>query len=97
MMFDPVFNASVPNFIPVQAGPGSFVLGDKLAAVQFLYREPMPPPQNERWVPRWVKPYWPTGLRIEMTPLEPDPSKIGPTTLTMPVFVRRMAQGVYFD
>jgi prepilin-type N-terminal cleavage/methylation domain-containing protein len=97
MTFDPVFNTSVPNFLPVQPGPGSFVLGDQLASVQFLYREPMPPPQNERWVPRWVKPYWPTGLRIEMTPLDPDPSKIGPTTLTMPMFVRRVAHGVYFD
>ncbi len=94
---DPVSGMTATQFPPVQTGPGSFVLADKLASCRMMYREPLPPPQFERWVPRWVQPYWPTAIRIEITPLEADPSKILPTTLTMPVFVNRAMMGAYFD
>lgn len=97
MGMDPIAGVATPQFTPVQTGPGSFVLADKLASCRMLYREPMPPPQFERWVPHWVQPYWPTAIRIEMSPLEADTSKILPTSLTMPVFVNRAPSGVYFD
>lgn len=94
---DPVLGVGATQFTPVQTGPGSFVLADKLASCRMMYREPMPPPQFERWVAKWVQPYWPTAIRIEMTPLEADPSKVLPTTLTVPVFVNKAVAGVYFD
>ncbi|MFN7937475.1 MAG: prepilin-type N-terminal cleavage/methylation domain-containing protein [Bryobacteraceae bacterium] len=94
---DALAGVSATQFVPVQTGPGSFVLADKLASCRMLFREPMPPPQMERWVGKWIQPYWPTAIRIEMTPLEADTSKILPTTLTMPVFVNRSQMGVYFD
>lgn len=94
---DPIAGVSLPQFPPVQTGPGSFVLADKLASCRMLYREPLPPPQFERWVPRWVQPFWPSAVRIEMMPLEADPSKIGPTSMVMPLFVNRMPMGVYID
>ncbi|MBL8175023.1 MAG: prepilin-type N-terminal cleavage/methylation domain-containing protein [Bryobacterales bacterium] len=97
MGMDALAGLAIPQFTPVQTGPGSFVLADKLASCRMMYREPMPPPQLERWVPRWVQPYWPTAIRIEMTPLEADPSKVLPTSLTMPVFVNKSNMGVYFD
>lgn len=94
---DPVLSAAVTQFTPVQTGPGSFVLADKLASCRFLYREIMPPPILERWLVRWIQPFWPSAIRIEMVALNPDPSKIGPTTLTIPLFVNRYPQGVYLD
>lgn len=94
---DPLSGVAVPRFIPVEIGPLSFVLADKLAACRFLYREILPPPLLERWVPRWVLSTWPSAIRIEMTPLEADSSRIGPATLTMPLFVNRVPMGKYYD
>lgn len=94
---DPAVGAALPHFVPAQFGPQSFVLADQLAACRFLYREPLPPPLFERWVDRWIQSYWPTAVRIEMTPLETDVSRISPSTLTLPLFVNRVPLGVYFD
>ncbi|HUQ91331.1 MAG TPA: prepilin-type N-terminal cleavage/methylation domain-containing protein [Bryobacteraceae bacterium] len=94
---DPAAGGTVPQFVPVQAGPGSFVLADKLAGARFLYREILPPPLQELWVMRWVQPIWPSAIRVELSPLEADPSKITATTLTMPVFVNRVPMGLYVD
>jgi prepilin-type N-terminal cleavage/methylation domain-containing protein len=94
---DPVLGGPVPQFVPITIGANSFVLADKLSSVRFLYREIMPPPLNERWVPRWILPYWPSAIRMEMQPIEPDPSKINPTTLTIPIFVNRVPMGQYVD
>lgn len=97
VMFDPASGMSLPRFIPVETGPRSFVIADKLASARFLYREAMLEPPYERWVPRWVLQSWPTAIRIEMFPLNPDPAKILPSTLTIPVFVNRVPLGQYGD
>ncbi|MBI4905269.1 MAG: type II secretion system protein [Acidobacteria bacterium] len=95
--FDPASGATVPRFVPVETGPRSFVLADKLAACRILYRESLLEAPFERWVPRWILTSWPTAIRIEMVPLEADASKILPTTLTIPVFVNRVPMGLYGD
>jgi len=94
---DPASGMTVPRFVPVEIGDGSFVLADKLAVCRFVFREPLLDPPYERWVPRWVLPIWPTAVRVEMVPLEADNSKITPTTLTLPIFVNRVPLGVYSD
>ncbi len=97
MAADPVSGGAAPRFTPVEVGPGSFVIADRLAACRFLYKETLPPPLLERWLVRWIHPIWPKAIRIEMTPLEDDPGKAGPVSLTIPVFVTRTPAGVYFD
>jgi prepilin-type N-terminal cleavage/methylation domain-containing protein len=94
---DPATGMSLPRFLPVQTGPRSFVLADKLAFCRFLFREVLPEPPYQKWVTRWVQQYWPSAIRIEMTPLEADTSKILPTTLTIPMFVSRVQVGQYVD
>lgn len=98
MGLDPASGAAAPQFVPVEAGLGSFVLADKLASCRILYKEVLAEAPFERWLPRWISPYLPAAIRVEMEPLEPDPSKIGITSLTIPVFVRqRVPLGVYSD
>lgn len=97
MAFDPAAGVSLPRFLPVETGPQSFVLADKLAGCRFLYRETLQDPPYEKWVARWVQTYWPSAIRVEMTPLEVDSSKILPTTLTIPMFITRVPMGQYVD
>ena len=86
---DPVTGIQGPIFVPIQVGAGSFVLADKLAFCRFSFRDTAPPPDLFAWVVRWVKPVLPNAIRIEMAPLSPDPGKLTPVTLTVPVRVNR--------
>jgi len=86
---DPAINASVTRFVPVQIGANSFVLADNLAYCRFSYREYVPS-QEPKWLLRWTLPnVLPTAIRVEMAPLVPDPSRLQPVTLTIPVRVNR--------
>jgi len=90
--------ANLPVFIPVVAGPRSFVLADQLAYCRFSYYGPGPtlndPPV---WTPQWAVKGWPYGVRVEMAPLEPDPSRIHPITVTAPIHIRRDPEKKYED
>ena len=86
-----------PRMRPVEAGPASFVLADRLAFCRFAYRETMPPPILERWTPEWKRSIFPTAVRIEMAPLHPDPSRLQPMPLTIPVRVTKQAKDIYED
>ena len=79
----------IPSFLPVQTGPQSFVLADRLAACRMLYRETLPDPPYERWVPAWGKEILPSAIRIEMTPLPSDKMRLPLVTVTAPVRVTR--------
>lgn len=85
----------MPVFPPVQPGPRSFVLADRLIGCRFLYLESIEP-APDKWVPRWGKiDHWPKAVRIEMMPLEPDPSRIPPMTFTGLIRPNRMVQEQY--
>lgn len=84
-----------PVFAPISIGPGSFVLADKLAYCRFSYRDPRTPPQPPVWVPHWIKTVLPNAIRIEMAPLVPDPGRLVPVTLTIPVHVTRLPLELY--
>jgi hypothetical protein len=79
-----------PVFAPIGIGPGSFVLADKLAYCRFSYRDARMPPEPPIWVTHWVKQVLPNAIRIEMAPLVPDPGRLVPVTLTIPVHVTRL-------
>lgn len=86
---DPASGVWLPRFHPIQVGPGSFVLADGLAYCRFSYRETLPPPVLERWMPVWPRAHWPTAVRIEMAPLEMQPSRPPLVSITAPIRVNR--------
>ena len=78
-----------PKFLPISIGAGSFVLADKLAFCRFTFRDTAPPPDLFKWIVHWTKPVLPSAIRIEMAPLRPDPARLEPVSLTVPVRVNR--------
>jgi general secretion pathway protein J len=86
------------QFLPVEAGPRSFVLADKLAFCRFAYLGPAPVAnQPPVWRPVWTTQTWPMAVRIEMEPLEADASKIQPITVTAPIYLHRSPEITYGD
>ncbi len=86
--------AMAPQFLPVQIGPGSFVLEDKLAFCHFSYRYLAPAAANAQtllatWLPHWSKPLLPTAVGIDMAPLEPDSARVQPLALEIPIHVTK--------
>ena len=97
-MQDPQSGALLPRFLPVTATSHSFVLADKLAYCRFAYLTPPPQPAlPETWNPRWILAGWPLAIRIDMTPLEPDPSRLQPISVVAPIYIRRSLEGQYAD
>jgi prepilin-type N-terminal cleavage/methylation domain-containing protein len=85
------------RFLPIEPGPGSFVLADHLASCRFVYKEVMPPPIYQRWTPLWTKDKSPDTIRIEMVPLENDPGRLRMMTITAPVRVNKLPLETYSD
>jgi general secretion pathway protein J len=89
--------AGLPQFVPVSPTPQSFVLADQLAYCRFSFfgfTEPGKPPV---WVPDWRLRAWPVGIRVEMAPLEIDPSRIHPISITAPIHFYRSPEIAYVD
>jgi len=97
MVLEPGLGTTVPHFRPIQVGPQSFVLADKLAFCRFSYLEPAKPPEVERWRPDWVLPQWPMGVRVEMAPLVDNPARLRPLTITAAIHVHRAPEIAYGD
>ncbi len=93
----PVPGIVIPRFRPVETGPQSFVLADRLAYCRFSYLETPPPPDPDRWVPLWGLPQLPSAVRIDMAPLRPDPARLQPASLVAPIRVTRLPLGSYAD
>jgi general secretion pathway protein J len=75
------------------ANPHSFVLADKLAYCRFTYLGPAPNPNDPGiWGPVWAHAAWPFGIRVEMAPMDPNPSRLQPVTVTVPVYMYRKAE-----
>jgi hypothetical protein len=80
---DPATGISMPHFLPVNAGPNSFVLADKLAFCRFSYLwQPVKPNDPIVWSPVALNSGWPVAVRVEMAPLLIDPSVLQPLTVT---------------
>jgi len=88
----------LPQFLPAQARAQSFVLADKLAYCRLAYlAEAAGPTMPETWQPVWNKLILPLAVRIEMAPLDPDPSEVQPISVTAPVYLRRDPTVPYGD
>jgi prepilin-type N-terminal cleavage/methylation domain-containing protein len=94
---DPAAGAPRMIFRPVQVGPTSFVLADKLAQCVFFFKEERQPPQSDIWVQRWIRPRAPNAIRIEMTPLSTDPSRLEVPPIVAPVRITRDPMMQYTD
>jgi prepilin-type N-terminal cleavage/methylation domain-containing protein len=80
----------IPVFAPIETGPFSFVLADKLAFCRMSYEEPRPAPELSRWVPQWLHTNaWPMAVRFEMKPLAPSSSALELSTITVPLHITR--------
>ena len=86
---DPESGVVTQRFLPITAGPRSFVLADRLAFCRFRYLAPLPGPGLDAWVDNWILPRWPLGIRIEMESLDDNPGRLRPVTITAPVHVDR--------
>jgi len=84
-------------FLPIEVGPRSFVLADRLAFCRFTYQEVLPPPAFAVWRPRWDLPRWPGAVRVEMAPLEDDLTRLRPTPVTAQIHVNRYPIFEYGD
>jgi prepilin-type N-terminal cleavage/methylation domain-containing protein len=81
--------AAFLRFVPIQPGPHSFVLADRLAYCRFFYRETLPAPDYERWVQQWMTPQWPSAVRVDLALVEPGPAGLQVMSMTVPVRVNR--------
>jgi len=88
----------IAHFAPVLAGPQSFVLADHLAYCRFSYLVPANQPPYEEWQPEWItRTRLPMGVRIEMAPLDDNPSALHPSTIVATLHVNRTPGIVYAD
>jgi prepilin-type N-terminal cleavage/methylation domain-containing protein len=93
----------VVHFTPAVASPKSFVLADELAYCRFSYlvAPPSPPRQPQFLPPQWKASAtgtgWPVAIRVEMAPLQADPSRWQPVTVTAPIRIHRSWQIRYGD
>ena len=86
----PGLSAAIPVFAPIETGPSSFVLADKLAFCRMSYEEPRPAPELSRWVPQWLHTNtWPMAVRFEMEPLTRSSPGLELSTVTVPLHITR--------
>jgi prepilin-type N-terminal cleavage/methylation domain-containing protein len=86
------------QFLPVDAGPKSFVLADKLAYCHFAYLSPSPVAlQPPIWRDLWITETWPLAVRIDMAPLEPNPAAVQPVSIVAPLNLHRNPAITYED
>lgn len=79
---DPLTGIPRTVYAPAIPGPRSFVLADRLASARFFFEQALEG-QPAQWLPVWVRnDVWPAAVRIELTPLENDRSRVQPLTLT---------------
>jgi hypothetical protein len=91
--------AGITSFTRPEATERSFVLADKLAYCRFSYLQH---PKDDLvasaiWLPILAYQGWPRAIRIEMAPLEPDPSRLQPASMSIPLRVYRAPEIPYAD
>jgi prepilin-type N-terminal cleavage/methylation domain-containing protein len=93
--------ASIAQFcsdLPIQLGPQSFVLADRLAYCHLSYREAIPEsPVGGNWQISWNRPALPSAVHVEMASLVPDPARLPLVSVTVPLRITRDLGVSYFD
>jgi general secretion pathway protein J len=86
------------GFLPVRLTPQSVEMAGKMAYCRFAYRKPIPDsPLGADWLPLWQGTDLPRSVRLEMLPLEADPSHLPMLTLNVPVHLTRLLLYPYAD
>ena len=85
----------VPQFQPIEVGPMSFVLADKIAYCRFSFKEHLIPPADGQWVTHWVRSFLPRAIRVEMAPLAANAGRLPLVTFTIPVHITRDPMASY--
>lgn len=90
------------QFRPVVAGPASFVLADNLASARFVFLRDQPAQRKREWIPVWQPAArfalgLPSAIRIDLTPLRPDPARLQMASCTLPVYANRNPYLPYED
>jgi prepilin-type N-terminal cleavage/methylation domain-containing protein len=86
------------QFLPGRPTPQSFVLADRLASCQFVYKSSDPEsPKGAGWVAEWTKPNLPYAVRVEMVPLVADPARLPLLSVTARIHVTREVLSPYAD
>jgi hypothetical protein len=86
------------HYAPVEAGPQSFVLADRLAYCRFSYLEQRFTEPFQVWRPDWAQlQALPLAVRIEMAPLDPRANELHIGTITVPFHVNIPPNTVYAD
>lgn len=92
---------ALPQFGPVQASGKSFVLADKLAYCRFIYEWDLntkdSPPKPPAWSATALTNAWPIAIRVEMAPVEPDPTILQPLSVTAPIRIHVLPDIGYID
>ena len=83
------------QFRPIETGPRSFVLADRLAVCRFSYQAK--PPVPVEWTSVWILPTWPAAIRIEMAPLDDETFRLRPVSVTARIHVNRPPVVDYVD
>lgn len=95
---DPQTGAPLAQFQRPAAGETSFVLADHLAYCRFTYlTASQKPGEPGGWLPEWKGVGWPSGIRIEMAPVDPSPAQLQPVTVTAPIYIYRDPRAQYAD
>jgi prepilin-type N-terminal cleavage/methylation domain-containing protein len=94
---DPITGRNALQMRPVETGPRSFVLADRLAVCRLSYHVIEPKTREALWMPVYAGEEPPAAVRMEMAPLEPGGSMLRMSTMTVPVRVTRNAALEYTD
>jgi prepilin-type N-terminal cleavage/methylation domain-containing protein len=94
---DPLAGVPLMIFRPVAVNSASFVLLDKLAGCRMLYKEDRDYPLPDLWHERWARTRTPSAVRIEFSPIEPDPAKLQLPPITVPLHANRDVMLDYKD
>jgi len=94
---DPVTQIGMTRYPQPVANARSFVLADKLAYCRFSYLQLDRTDFNKPplWFPRMSFQGWPRAVRVDMAPLEADPSRLQPISVIAPLRVYRAAEIQY--
>ena len=86
------------RYLPIEPGPGSFVLADNLAFCHFTYLAPSTPPvSTPQWIDTWMLPKWPLAVRVDMAPFQDDAVRLRPVTITQRIRINRAPEIDYVD
>jgi hypothetical protein len=89
--------AQRPMYTPIEVGPRSFILADRLAYCRFAYLQDAPDPQRVAWRGIWNLQQYPAAIRVEMAPLDPGNATLPLLSLTMPLKINKDPMETYED